>query len=91
MENIKNHAIKIQIGTALAVMLFIIVWSVKFGNMMSEFNETAEQVQRNKDRIIMLEENNHKIDIAIAEINVNIANICATLAEIKADLKIQWA
>ena len=89
METVKNHVIKIQVITAVSVMIFIAIWSVKFGNMMSEFNETAEQVQRNKDRIIMLEENNHKIDIAIAEINVNIANICATLAEIKADLKIQ--
>lgn len=87
VDTIKNHAFKIQIGTALAVIFFIIgsVWW--FSGEMSELRHDIESNQKDITMINEIAKENSKsaieIKVKLSSIEAQLAGISTTLLEIK--------
>ena len=98
MESIKKHAIKIQVGTVVAVSIFIIstVWfiagkekdhALTVSHIESEAHRGIELAELNRNRITLLEAKNIDQDLVIVEIRTKLANIETLLQELKEDFK----
>lgn len=87
METIKTHAFKIQIGSAIGAVLFIVyaVWwaSGIQTQMINSIEDCKEQVMTNKDHIVALEEKAIGTDLVLVEVRTKLANIEALLNDIK--------
>ena len=91
MEALKNHSLKIQLGTAVLVLGFVIYWTFIISGQLKEMqikiDENSDLLTRNKAVIIQLQNSTHTTDIAIAEIKVQLSNILLGIAELKQDIK----
>lgn len=87
METIKTHAFKIQVGTAVAVILFSIYSVYWLSGIKAEFQHKVdschEQVTTNKEHIVALEDKTVTQDLVIMEVRTKLANIESLLQDIK--------
>lgn len=88
---IEKYGVKLQIGTAVAVVLAIIYWvfigAARLTVIENELTNCNNQSIGNKAIIIELQADTQSTEIALAEIKVKLSNIEVTLAEIRQDLK----
>lgn len=97
MEVIKKHAIKIQVGSVIAVLLFVIssVWwtagikseydqqFITVENQYEHCNKWYIALQEKQDELI---EKNQLHEVVIMEIRTKLSNIEAMLVDIKSGL-----
>lgn len=87
MDTIKQHALKIQIGTAVAVIMFIIgsVWW--FSNELGEMKHRIESNAKDISTIYEMAKDNSRngveIKVKLSAIEAQLSGITATLVEIK--------
>lgn len=97
-DTLKNHSLKITIGTAVIVALFLISATNYFVSrlerieakdvlMTASMLEIKEQGQRNKERIMSLEDKANQADLDRVKILTKLESIEVTLLEMKQDLK----
>jgi len=93
-ESLEKHQLKITLGVAIVVILFLLGCAVKFGswtaNAESTHNGIYDHVERNeKDitslqlRVAELEQTNNELKIEIVKIQTKLVNIETLLLEIK--------
>lgn len=97
-KSIEKHGIKISIGVAVMVIIFLITITAQFSGWQAEMEArhtelennnklSMEQAITNKEHIVLLEEKAIARDIDLATIKTQLAQIQTTLYEIRADLK----
>ena len=88
---LKDHRFKIQLGTAVAIVLALISWTWLGATQLSNINERLEDVEllaeRNKLVNIQLQAEATATKVSLAEIKVQLTNIAVSIAELKQDLK----
>ncbi len=98
IQSIEKHSIKISLGVAAVVIVFLINLSMNFTswqvNMEAEQKELDTRVTHVGEKIVgmrsdinVLIERANDRDIQLATINTKLGNIEALLLEIKQDLK----
>jgi len=90
-ETLRKHRFKIQIGTAVVVILTLIGWTwfgaVQFSTIEHQIVRNQELSERNKEVNIVLQAESVTNKIQMAKIETELVNINKTLLEIKVDLK----
>ena len=88
---LKNHSLKIQLGTAVAILIALISWTWIGATSLSRINERLEDVEslaeRNKAVNVQLQAEATATKVSLAEIKVQLTNIAVGIAELKQDLK----
>jgi len=98
MENIKKHAFKIQIGTAVAVISFIVLgtWNIAvFKNdidkqvitLTNQYNHCHKWYEALEERQKISDEANQSQDLVIVEIRTKLNNIESLLVDLKHKLE----
>lgn len=90
-QALKKHQLKIQIGTIVAVIIFVITgtwWAARSTSKIeAKLEEIQSQAIRNKARIILLEADGAELNMNMVEIKTKLSFIETTLLEIKEQLK----
>ena len=91
MDNIKKHSFKIQIATAVAVVLFVITTTAYFTQRVADIESRIRHLDGKTDLYTeryeqtILEQIQLQIDIA--KIQTKLGSIESLLLEVKSDLK----
>ena len=90
-EVLRKHRFKIQIGTAVIVILTLVGWAwfgaVQFNTIENQITHNKELSERNKEVNIVLQNESIINKIQMAKIETELANINKSLLEIKVDLR----
>ena len=97
-ESIKNHRLKITIGTAIAVVLFVVgvtnYITVRLGQMeakdeivLARIVSMESQLSENKAQIAILEAKGNEADIDRTKILTKLESIEVSIIELKQSLK----
>jgi len=97
-ESIEKHSIKISIGVAITVIIFLIIMTANFASwkaameaehdsMMKSQVHMEEGLQTLKVRLYALEDENTDFKVQLATIDTKLASIETLLLEIRQDLK----
>lgn len=97
-QNIEKHSIKISLGVAATVIIFLIVMSANFARWQAEMEAThkefddrithvGEKVVNMRSNIEELKDKASDRDVELAKINTKLSNIETLLIEIRQDLK----
>jgi len=93
-ETIKKHSFKIQVGTAVTVILFIIgtTWSMastqakyelEFRTMENQYNHCNKWYVALEERMVALEKEDRDQDLILVEVRTKLNNIESMLLDIK--------
>jgi len=96
-KTISNKTLKIQLGVAITVVLFIIGTTSKITTSQTEISNRIEKLEiananflqatnENKQKIAEIEKDNAARDLQWVEVKTKLTGIEATLAEIKKEL-----
>jgi len=97
-ETIEKHQLKITIGVAVVVLLFIIGATVQFSSWKANMEQDITLLEKGMEhhtrayaehdtRLDLLESENTDIQVRLAMIETKLTNIETILIEIKEDLK----
>ena len=91
MDFIKKYKIKLTLGTAFAVMGFLVLWSFKIAEYKTNVDNTFKLVNttlyEQKETIIKLKNENIDVKVRFATIETKLANIETLLHDIKKDMR----
>ena len=98
MEVLKTHAVKIQVGTIVTVLLFIVgaVWSFadyksgveqRMTTLNNEYNHCNKWYVSLQSKVDNLDEQANGRDVILAEIRTQLTSMQITLQEIKQAVK----
>jgi len=97
-NTIKNHSVKITIGTIITVFIFIIGTTVNLTNSKNKIEDTVIHLNTQYDHCLkwykeldekqeIIKEANQKQDLIIMEISTKLTNIEALLLDLKKNLE----
>ena len=98
VSSIEKHQVKISLGVAAVVIIFLMTMSVNFASWKTHMEDEHKALSARQDHIAekyvsiraevdMLEEAADQRDVQMATINAKLANIEALLLELRNDLK----
>jgi hypothetical protein len=99
MVSIEKHSIKISLGVAVTVIIFLIIMAFNFATWKTEIRSEIDHIDTRQthlaekyvglnERLTDLEVENTAFKVQMAEIQVQLKNIQTILLEIKDDLKV---
>lgn len=90
-ELLRKHTLKVQVGTVIIVIGFLVYWTFTFTTTFNQLEAGYDRVinvaEVNASEIMKLKDNIHEKDIILTKIEVKLAHIEALLVELKNELK----
>jgi len=97
-NTIKNHSVKITVGTIIAVFLFVVGTTISITNNKSkmeadivtignQYNHCLKWYKELEEKQEIIKEANQKQDLIIMEISTKLTNIEALLLDLKKNLE----